>query len=235
MSPVRPVPPRMSYASANPFAVLAPMEDEVGDEQGLESEGAAGGPGAGEGRRDEGEEMQVEEGSEGSEDEERGERRVKKMIKAVSPTKEQREQHKCTGHAVYRNWCSDCVAGRGQSKRHYRGIPVQGELPLLSIDYGFLGPRCKLCKEDDPEILMTFLGLNCQLTGGLAGLAVREKGLAGGDTADRVCEKISKWGHGGIRFRSDGERAIVGVKQEVKEKRKGEQTILETCSSGPCG
>ena len=36
------------------------------------------------------------------------------------PTASQREDHRASGHIVYRSWCEDCVAGRATGEQHRR-------------------------------------------------------------------------------------------------------------------
>ena len=138
-------------------------------------------------------EVEAEEESEGEA------REVKRLPRIRGPTKKMREDHKVEGHAVYRPWCGDCVAGRGRRRVH-RAVDREGEeaTPVVALDYGFLGLRCTEVEEDDPEILMTLLAMHDQGGNALAGLVVPEKGGAEGYAAAKVASKLEQWGHGPV-------------------------------------
>ena len=144
-----------------------------------------------------------------------------------------RREHECGGHANYRSWCSHCVAGRGRSRKHQKIERGHGdELAVVGLDYGFLGPKCRKCDEDDPDVLLTYVGMKDRPSKAIAAITVPEKGIAGGYTAKRIDEQLTEWGHGPVCLRSDGEKAIVAVKTEVKRLRGQETTIPETSPTG---
>ena len=72
------------------------------------------------------------------------------------------------------------------------------------MDYGFLGPNCKLCDEDDVDALIIFVGARDRRSETVAGIAVPEKGSTDGYTAERVDQQLELWGHGPVCLRSDG-------------------------------
>ena len=172
-------------------------------------------------------------GQDESEEREVESRRVRRLERMRKPTPEEKAQHESTGHAVYRPWCESCVAGRGHSKVHRQvNRDRRGEVPVVSIDYGFMGPRSALVEEDNPDVLMTFLGIKDRECKAMVALTVPEKGSANGSTARRVSEAIDGFGHSEICLRSDGERAIEVIKREVRETRPGVSTVPETSPPG---
>ena len=44
-------------------------------------------------------------------------------------------------HLPFRSWCPFCVRGRGQSQGHFKVDRGDEQIPLISVDYGFLGTR----------------------------------------------------------------------------------------------
>ncbi len=86
------------------------------------------------------------------------------LERTAAPTRAMREEHECAGHGVYCPYCEDYVAGRGRSRVHravHRAVhrKAEDELPVVSLDYGFLGPKCGLYSEDDVDILSVFVGM----------------------------------------------------------------------------
>ena len=75
-----------------------------------------------------------------------------KVPKAIAaPTQTEVEEHRLSGHAVYRSWCSSCVRGRGQSNHHHRPgahDDERGDVPVVSMDYCYLGTKTA---EEDAE------------------------------------------------------------------------------------
>ena len=50
------------------------------------------------------------------------------------------DQHEATEHASFRNWCAECIRGRGREMGHSQGDHTSDSTPVLSWDYGFLLP-----------------------------------------------------------------------------------------------
>eukprot|EP00971_Amphidinium_carterae_P144410 2862004-Amphidinium_carterae.1 len=55
----------------------------------------------------------------------------------LDPTEFEREQHICSGHYPYRDWCRSCVAGRGRHDGHDRDGATPA-IPIVAIDYCYL-------------------------------------------------------------------------------------------------
>ena len=58
--------------------------------------------------------------------------------KVADVSAEEREEHEIQGHAVYRSWCSHCIASKGTGNPHLQQNE-QSEQPELFIDYGYRG------------------------------------------------------------------------------------------------
>ena len=59
----------------------------------------------------------------------------------LDPTTAEVENHKLTGHAVFRSWCRHCVRGRGREAPHSSIERPASSLPILSWDYCFLSSK----------------------------------------------------------------------------------------------
>jgi hypothetical protein len=59
----------------------------------------------------------------------------------LDPTTAEVENHKLTGHAVFRSWCRHCVRGRGREAAHSSIERPASSLPILSWDYCFLSSK----------------------------------------------------------------------------------------------
>ena len=66
-----------------------------------------------------------------------------------APTQAEVDEHRLSGHCVYRSWCSSCVRGKGQSGHHKTRTEddAKGDVPIISMDYGYLGTR-----NDDEDV-----------------------------------------------------------------------------------
>ena len=81
--------------------------------------------------------MPVEEESDEKELEEEAEEAVRKA-EVRTPTKEEVRKHNVS-HLPFRNWCPQCVAGRGKDERHpEREEPEGGRGAEVHFDYAFL-------------------------------------------------------------------------------------------------
>ena len=60
------------------------------------------------------------------------------------PTQQERDEHRASGHAIYRPWCPPCVGGRGRSEKHETIDAESKLLPTVGSDYTFLAEK----KED---------------------------------------------------------------------------------------
>ena len=235
LSPVRPAADE-NRASSGRFEPLLAFPEE--QERRTEERGESKRRRVNEDEAEDTAEERAQRAPEAEEDEEGDEkdcehRAPKVLARVAAPTRAMRDEHEASGHATYRPWCAHCVEGRGRSRQHRKvDRDVESEIPVVSMDYGFLGPRCQLCDEDDVDVLVTFVGARDRKSKGIAGIAVLEKGSAQGYAAERLEKQLAVWGHGLVCLRSDGERAIKTVKNEVRARRKQETTIPEQSPLG---
>ena len=64
------------------------------------------------------------------------------------------EEHEANGHCNYRSWCRACVAGRGRSDAHVSESSDENALPVVSIDYAYLGDPAKDGEDKASPILV---------------------------------------------------------------------------------
>ena len=68
------------------------------------------------------------------------------------PSLEERQEHRLA-HLPYRSWCIFCVKGRGRETAHSRIKDTRRDVPLVMMDYWFVG------LEKDPANTATILVL----------------------------------------------------------------------------
>ena len=62
------------------------------------------------------------------------------MRQPILPTQAMIDDHE-VAHLHFRSWCPFCVRGRGQSQGQFKVDKGDEQIPLISVDYGFLGTR----------------------------------------------------------------------------------------------
>ena len=150
-----------------------------------------------------------EDGDGGVETEVADEARVPKpMLDPKLPSPAEVEEHRLT-HLPFRNWCPDCVKGRGKDAPHQKGRGERG-LPEIHVDYMFMGPKdvagetvpCLVVKEGLSKMVMAS--------------AVPRKST-GTFIARRVVAFLEEIGclSGDLIVKSDQEPAVCSVVQEV--------------------
>ena len=72
-------------------------------------------------------------------DTESGERpNLRRQRAPAEPTAEEVIEHE-EHHEPYRAWCPHCIAGRGRSDKHDQRDHQADALPVIGMDYGYLG------------------------------------------------------------------------------------------------
>ncbi len=98
---------------------------------------------------DEGEQRGEEGGEVG--EEANGEANFKCVRNPPNPTRKEIDEHNIN-HLPYRSWCPVCVAAKGRETAHYkRGAGDLNEIPVISMDYGFLHGKAKEGEGDGKE------------------------------------------------------------------------------------
>jgi len=130
----------------------------------------------------------------------------------VKPTMEEVQEHNIS-HLPYRSWCSHCVRGRGRTLAHRR-IQESDEVkarrrPVVAIDYFYLGARS--------EETLPLLAMLDESMERLFSIAMPCKGV-GHQYCNAIVVKLMRClGLQNAILRSDGERALVALRQAVQE------------------
>ena len=122
-----------------------------------------------------------------------------------TPSLEERRQHEILCEP-YRSWCRACVAGRGLAGRHVASQSSQEEVPVVALDYGYLGDREDanpiICGHDSEDKWFY-------------GLVVESKGASQQYAWKELAEQIGRAGHPKLSIQTDNEPAIIALKEAV--------------------
>ena len=132
-----------------------------------------------------------------------------------APTAEERAQH-LVSHLPYRSWCRSCVAGRGRSDPHFARGHRQDSLPVIAIDYAFLGRT----EEASPILVMKDSGHRWP-----GGEVLPSKGVEHRYNAKPLVNFCLASGWPAFILRSDGEPSIVALKAEAARILKSEHGV----------
>ena len=142
----------------------------------------------------------------------------------VRPTKEEVDNHMTT-HVPFRSWCPHCVRGKSKGLAHRRQAH-EHEIPTLAVDYMFMTDSQNEGEETGMPILVSkdIVNGNCG-TGMISARIVPQKGVHA-YAVKQLSQDIGNLGHPSLIFKSDGEPALVALKNAVKDER-SERIILE--------
>ena len=148
------------------------------------------------------------------------------MSSPAQPTQREIEEH-CVLHWPYRDWCPDCVMGRGRDAPHRSKVCTA---PMVVMDYGFLSGRDRATDEGEAAPILV---ARERLSGATLSMVVPQKGDGTGWVNRRVAQWVDDLGHPSIVMRTDGEAAIKALMGAVRLCREvGSQTILENSPPG---
>ena len=149
--------------------------------------------------------------------------RVPAIVKGPQKvTEKEREDHEAL-HLPYRAWCKYCVRGRGRNMPHAKkkdGKDDMEEVPKVSMDYFFLSEADKKANKNPMLVMID------EKTKDRYARAVGQKGIGDDGNMDWLIKDLSAelktWGHAGgpgghIIIKSDGERAIVAVRDSLSK------------------
>ena len=109
------------------------------------------------------------------------------MRQPTAPTRREREEHELT-HLPFRDWCDDCVCGRGKERDHRRRERLSDEprLPDVVMDFGQMGHTSGDRENAD------FVVMKCCETGHILAHAIPSKRI----TDSWVAEQLQRGGLG---------------------------------------
>ena len=138
------------------------------------------------------------------------------------PTHREVEEHRLTGHAVYRSWCKWCVTGRGRAQGHpaSTGRKTESSLPVISWDYCFLGSGDAEANGDSP-VLVAYDSVSKAVFAHLVpAKGVDFPGIE--NTIRLIVKDLDYLGYKRVVFRSDQEPSIIALLRAVRGRWTGE-------------
>ena len=147
-------------------------------------------------------------------------RKVRGLVDPLLPSEAEIREHKLT-HLPLRNWCPQCIRGRGKEMNHSKQDRIEQGIDEFHLGYSFPG--------DEFGFKLVILVLVEKYSGMKASVVVPKKGSTGSFAARRAIELIDECGNGDadIILKSDQEPAIKFLVDDIMKKRTGAKTILE--------
>ena len=146
-----------------------------------------------------------------------GEPEVARAIRPpIRPTTDMVDRHMIS-HLPFRNWCSFCVRGRGQSVPHVKVTRKEEEqLPVISVDYGFSGTL------DTAATDLPMLVVFDRWSKSIWSHPVPTKGLEHPHGSRCLLNDLRETGYKRLVLKSDQEHSIRAVCREVQNGFEGE-------------
>ena len=121
-------------------------------------------------------------------------------------------------HIPFRSWCPHCVRGRGKSYAHRRvhRSDDPDAVPVISIDYGFLGAPGELPSDAVGGAKMPVLVVRDRKSKALFTHLVPSKGVEHFYPEQALCRDIKFLGYPSVVIKSDQEPSIKAVAEAVK-------------------
>ena len=149
---------------------------------------------------------------------------AKPAMTPYQPSQEEIDRHMLT-HVPYRNWCPHCVRGKAKGGAHRKAHSSENEIPTISLDYMFMHESQMAEEERGMPILVTKDAASKKGTGMVSARVLPAKGV-NRYAVSNLASEIAKLGHNEMVLKSDGEPAIIALKQAVKMER-SERIVLE--------
>ncbi len=160
--------------------------------------------------------------------------KLKAAASPVRPSEAEVEEHRLT-HLPYRNWCPECVAGRGLGEQRGRHAGRRHDLPRVGIDYWFItsgglktrremvdeyprtdeGNNALEAARAQPK-LMKCLVIRCHESKAVFAHSVPVKGRDEDNyVANLIASDISFMGHIKLLLKSDNEPALLALGRDA--------------------
>ena len=133
----------------------------------------------------------------------------------TSPTPEMIEKHELT-HIPFRPWCRACVRGRGRADQHRIKSEHSSTVPLVSMDYMFLGPPGQVADRATGSDKLPILVVRDRWTRNIWAYACPSKGTEHPYSGKAVLGALNKFGYRKMILKTDQEPAIKKLAQEIK-------------------
>jgi len=154
----------------------------------------------------------------------------------VKPSAREVEDHRIA-HYPYRNWCIECLKGRGKGEQRGRHAGRHHAVPRLGIDYWFItSENLKRRKELAEEYPMNAEGdrkleedrgkgkiikcivIRCHESKAVLAHCVPQKGAdEDGFVVDLVCQAVAWFGYTRLILKTDNEKALLSLVKQALE------------------
>ena len=142
------------------------------------------------------------------------------------PTQDQVDEHMLT-HLPFRSWCPHCVRGKSKGGAHKRQQQEHKEVPTVVLDYTFMHENQEEREEKGmPILVVKDVNDGHRGTGMMFAMVVPSKGVQS-YAVKALADIIGQLGHHEVVLKSDGEPAIVALKEAAKRERK-ERIVIES-------
>ena len=137
----------------------------------------------------------------------------------VNPSREEVEWHMTT-HLPFRSWCPHCVRGKSKGGAHRKQQNEHKEVPTVVLDYTFMHESQEEREEKGmPILVVKDIDDGHRGTGMMFAMVVPSKGVQS-YAVKTLADIIGQLGHHEVILKSDGEPAIVALKEAAKRERK---------------
>ena len=153
-------------------------------------------------------------------------RKAKGTRAPTKPSQEEVNEHMLT-HLPFRSWCPHCVRGKSKGKPHKRTEEEPRELPTIALDYTFMHESQNKHEEKGmPILVIKDIKQDDTGTGMIFAQVVPQKGVQP-FAVKTLAGVVAQLGHQELIMKSDGEPAIVALKEAAKNERK-ERIVIES-------
>ena len=161
-------------------------------------------------------------------------------------------EHELT-HMPAKPWCEHCIRGRGRDEVHSKTDHVDQVVPVIEMDYYYLTEKPEkpdrasasaaaasaAVADEEEKNSQTCLVAVCRSTGYLFSTVVTEKGPGCSYAVAAMCSWLHELGHSRFILQSDGEPALVALRDAVRAKylTSSAQGVVEhiSCRVSPVG
>jgi len=133
-----------------------------------------------------------------------------------APTEEMVREH-AVSHIPYRSWRSACVRGRGPGLRHREVDHAGDQVPVVSIDFAFLGTS-RGDGDDQPKSGTPTLVVRDRWSKSIYAHVLPSKGLEHAYGEKCILTDLQKLGYKRVVMKSDQEPAMIALIRRVQEK-----------------
>ena len=143
----------------------------------------------------------------------------------LKPTQRELDEHEASGHVTFRDWCPVCIRSRNLERRHYRQDPEEeNAVPILASDF------CFTSESEGGDGLVVLVSKDAR-TKMIWASAVSDK-TASSHSVSHLGGVYRSSGHRRLIHMSDGEPAIVALKEHARAQTSGVEALFRESPVG---